>query len=420
MSIDNFQALAQATACVYDDPSEALSLARDVVIRARGASLRAEAHFTVGVALMVLARHSEAVEAFTQSASAATTSRTLRIRTRSLNALSVANNHLGREEDAARDLSAALDCARALGDIELEGVVRMNLGVLAEEFNALAAAEQAYRQALHFLPEGRSRTQCATNLGLRLAHKGSADEARRWLSYAADQARTLRLASTELMTEAAAEWLCARPGNLPRARRQLERLHERAASEQHPSVAVYIGSLLGEVLVWQQDWAAAQALGIDLRICLDRLGWKGPQCELLEWLRAAHQGAGDWASYVEVCAVLQARLTTCLDAVSSPHFAHMLTLVQPREDIAELTELPAIQVHGRRAPTPVTQMRLHQLSDAEREAVRGVVQGLSNAQIAAQLGKSAYTVRNQLAVACAKLGVHTRAQLAVSCAAALG
>lgn len=414
--VDDFQALAQAVACAYEAPDDALSLARNVVARARGASLRAEARFTEGVALMVLARHVEAVTAFTQAAAAATGPRTLRSRTRSLNARSVANDHLGREQDAARDLSAALDCARALGDAALEGVVCMNLGVLAEEFNALNAAELAYRQALRGLPEGRSRAQCATNLGLRLAHKGEPDEARRWLTYAAGQARALRLADTELMTEAAAEWLSARPGDLPRARRQLERLHERAASEQHPAVAAYIGSMLGEVLVWQQDWAAAQALGDALRTGLDRQGWKGPQCELLEWLCAAHQGAGDWAAYAEACAALQARLTACLDAVSGPHFAHMLTLVQPRDGAAELA--PA-QAPGRRASAPVTQMRLHQLSAAERDAVRGVVQGLSNAQIAARLGKSVHTVRNQLAGACAKLGLHTRAQLAVACAAAL-
>ena len=52
------------------------------------------------------------------------------------------------------------------------------------------------------------------------------------------------------------------------------------------------------------------------------------------------------------------------------------------------------------------------LSTRERQIVTGVVRGLSNGLIAAELGLSEQTVKNVLSNIYAKAGVHTRVQLA--------
>jgi DNA-binding NarL/FixJ family response regulator len=58
------------------------------------------------------------------------------------------------------------------------------------------------------------------------------------------------------------------------------------------------------------------------------------------------------------------------------------------------------------------------LTEAEREVVQGVLEGKSNRAIAAERGRSARTVVNQLASAFRKLGVGSRAELAHRLAAA--
>jgi DNA-binding NarL/FixJ family response regulator len=53
------------------------------------------------------------------------------------------------------------------------------------------------------------------------------------------------------------------------------------------------------------------------------------------------------------------------------------------------------------------------LTARERDLVRGVVGGLSNAQIAKQLGLREQTVRNRMSVVFQKVGVSNRLQLAL-------
>jgi len=55
------------------------------------------------------------------------------------------------------------------------------------------------------------------------------------------------------------------------------------------------------------------------------------------------------------------------------------------------------------------------LTEAEREVVRGVLDGRSNAQIASERGTSTNTVANQLRLVYAKLGVSGRLELARRC-----
>ncbi|HTK29992.1 MAG TPA: LuxR C-terminal-related transcriptional regulator [Vicinamibacterales bacterium] len=56
---------------------------------------------------------------------------------------------------------------------------------------------------------------------------------------------------------------------------------------------------------------------------------------------------------------------------------------------------------------------LPHLTAREQDLVRGVVGGLSNAQIAQQLGLREQTVRNRLSVVFQKVGVSNRLQLAL-------
>jgi pimeloyl-ACP methyl ester carboxylesterase/DNA-binding CsgD family transcriptional regulator len=62
------------------------------------------------------------------------------------------------------------------------------------------------------------------------------------------------------------------------------------------------------------------------------------------------------------------------------------------------------------AESPEGRAREAALTPAERDVLRGVAQGLGNAAIARQLGKSEKTVRNQISSIFDKLGVHTRAE----------
>jgi DNA-binding NarL/FixJ family response regulator len=59
------------------------------------------------------------------------------------------------------------------------------------------------------------------------------------------------------------------------------------------------------------------------------------------------------------------------------------------------------------------QQTMPHLTAREMDLVRGVVGGLSNAQIAQQLGLREQTVRNRLSVVFQKVGVSNRLQLAL-------
>jgi DNA-binding NarL/FixJ family response regulator len=59
------------------------------------------------------------------------------------------------------------------------------------------------------------------------------------------------------------------------------------------------------------------------------------------------------------------------------------------------------------------QQTMPHLTAREMDLVRGVVGGLSNAQIAEQLGLREQTVRNRLSVVFQKVGVTNRLQLAI-------
>jgi DNA-binding CsgD family transcriptional regulator len=54
-----------------------------------------------------------------------------------------------------------------------------------------------------------------------------------------------------------------------------------------------------------------------------------------------------------------------------------------------------------------------ELTQAERIVLRQMLEGMSNAQIAADRGRALRTVINQVASIFAKLGVHSRAELAL-------
>jgi DNA-binding NarL/FixJ family response regulator len=53
------------------------------------------------------------------------------------------------------------------------------------------------------------------------------------------------------------------------------------------------------------------------------------------------------------------------------------------------------------------------LTPRERQIIRAVARGLGNREIAAELGISAQTVKNQLSTVYSKVGVKSRVQLAL-------
>jgi DNA-binding NarL/FixJ family response regulator len=55
----------------------------------------------------------------------------------------------------------------------------------------------------------------------------------------------------------------------------------------------------------------------------------------------------------------------------------------------------------------------HKLTDREREIVKGIAHGRTNREVAADLGISEQTVKNQLTVVFQKLHVKNRLELAV-------
>ncbi len=66
---------------------------------------------------------------------------------------------------------------------------------------------------------------------------------------------------------------------------------------------------------------------------------------------------------------------------------------------------------------PITQDDVtRQLTTAEREIVRALLSGKSNAEIARERGSAERTVANQVASAYRKLAVRSRAELAARCA----
>lgn len=447
---NTIQRLAEALTGVYARPLEVIALAEGIARRTGNPVSLAHAHFAHAVALGALTRYAEAVQEFTLAVAFCRGLRMMRLRVRVLILRGLSQILLSCEEAAARDLADALDGARALGDPFLEGAVCANAGELAEGCGADDAAERFLRHALACLPPGvPHRVAPLVTLAMVLVRRGDAgDEAEALLREALATEPSLSSTQNIRTAEATLAWLRGRRGDLARARQQLEQMRQQAHGQGEANLEVFVSSLLGEVMVWQQDWEAAVRLGTRLMANLDHCGWQGARLAVPEWLRRACEGAANWSGLAASAVAQRERLHRCLQVVGGAHFAHLLTMVPdlpatptPRGHTAFLeaggemvawSAAGALPAPAREPPPPartrsepdrgsarVAARRIRELSPAQREVVRGVVQGLSNAQIGQQLGKSAHTVRNQLADACARLGVRTRVQLAVACAAAL-
>lgn len=74
--------------------------------------------------------------------------------------------------------------------------------------------------------------------------------------------------------------------------------------------------------------------------------------------------------------------------------------------------MPLLAVEDEPDPRTVTSDPLSSLSRRQREVAELVSLGLTNKEIATELGTSAHTVRNQLVAAFERLGVATRSELA--------
>ncbi|MBK6533878.1 MAG: helix-turn-helix transcriptional regulator [Deltaproteobacteria bacterium] len=74
--------------------------------------------------------------------------------------------------------------------------------------------------------------------------------------------------------------------------------------------------------------------------------------------------------------------------------------------------MPLLAVEDEPDPKSVTSDPLSSLSRRQREVAELVSLGLTNKEIATELGTSAHTVRNQLVAAFERLGVATRSELA--------
>jgi DNA-binding CsgD family transcriptional regulator/tetratricopeptide (TPR) repeat protein len=409
---DDIQHLAQAVSSAGQEPEQALALARGVWTRSRSGPVRAEAARTEAVAQLMLGRYVEGTEALTRAIALCRGPQSLLRRGRCLNARSVAFSLLAREDEAANDLAEALQVARMLGQLELEGLVSLNAGVMAEQFGALTQAALCWEQALARLPDGAYKAAAAGNLGMLYAREGRWPLAQSMAQLAIGMAQAAGVRDTVCLARGALAWMHGAQGEPAQARRALEALVAQARDTDNEVCEIHLSCLLGEALVWQRDWTAALALGQALMARLDARHWDEPRRELLAWLRRAAEGAGDWAVLATASTAAQAWQARSMHIVTAPGFVRLLSLMQqhpPLNGQATVENTPA----GGALP-------LKLLSEAERAAVRGVAQGWSNLQIAAALGKSENTVRNQLSSARAKLGLATRSQLAAACGRAFG
>jgi two-component system nitrate/nitrite response regulator NarL len=115
------------------------------------------------------------------------------------------------------------------------------------------------------------------------------------------------------------------------------------------------------------------------------------------------------AAHADIRAAIQAGVRGFIPKTSSPeHFAHALQIL-----LAGGSSIPAEVFIDRPAANDLSEPWLAQMSEREREVLRGVAQGLSNKEIARHMKLAEVTIKLHLRNIFRKMDVKSRAEAAV-------
>lgn len=396
--------LARAIALAAARPQDSLQAAQ-AVLATRGLkpAQRSDAHRARCAALVHAGQPDQAAEAAHAAILAAQQAADPLREARAQVALGAARLLEGHDGDALDALLAALVTAGPQS--EIAAVACANLGLLAEQLGEYHMSLEFAQRSRALLPPGMARAAAALNAAAMLGRlnrlpeaRASAEEALAQLTRPADDRQRLD-------ARAMLAWLDARQGRPAAAAALLQQVVGEAETAGLQHAALNARRLWVEALLMAD--LPEQAARVGEQTLADQQRLQNPQREprdldLRLWLAQAHAQVGNWP---RACELLRQQLLQQLQLSTDPEVLHLrrqlLAALDSTQAAPPMTGEPAYGVAAgvaRRLGLRVDDTRL----------LRGIHEGRTNPEIAADMGLSVHAVRNRLSRVMRRLGVGTR------------
>ena len=393
--------VAKAVASLGKAPRDAMLLAEQALTTpGLSPGLRLDAMRVQGVAHHQLGQLSEALAIFSCIQPEAHRLGDLRREARAWADVGVIQLFQGQLESALQALATAISMAGP--GTELALIAFSNVGLIAEQVAEYQLFLEFTQSAIAGMATSPQRTTNFINCAVALIRLERFDEARRYLDDAMAQCDPSVVSANSIAANSLIFWLDAKCGQGEQAATQLEMLITAAIAHGLKVSEFNTRMILGEVQMMQGMYARAVAT---VESCKDLTVVCGAslEIEVAQWLSKCFAELGRWQEAYQTLLSAKARARTT--ASMHEHF-----LLARRFISAQDARMPSTAGDKRQAVQTMTALaRKIGLSPSDVTMLDAVTRGLSNREIAGEVGLSANTVRNRLAGVMRKLGVNSRA-----------
>lgn len=393
--------LARAVSLSAARPQDSLQAAQ-AVLATRGLkpAQRSDAHRARCAALVHAGQYRDGAEAARAAILAAQQANDPLREARAQVALGVASLLQGHQDDAVQALSAALSIAGPQSEIAATALA--NLGLLAEQLGEHLLSLEFAQRSHALLPAGMPRAAAALNAAATLGRLNRLPEARASAEEALAQLNRPAEERQRLDARAVLAWLDARQGRPATALASLEQVvAEAEAAGLHPA-AMNARRLWVEALLMADLPDQAVRMGEQTLADGQRLQGDAHDPDLRLWLAQAHAQSGNWPRAYEL---LRQQLLHQVQLGTDP------AVLRRRQQLLATLDLTQAPADGTGAPVYGVAAGVAKrlgLSVDDTRLLRGIHDGLTNPEIAADMGLSVHAVRNRLSRVMRRLGVGTR------------
>ena len=396
--------VAKAVASLGSDPRDAMRLAEQALTTpGLSPGLRLDAMRVQGVAHHQLGQLAEALAVFSCIQPEAHRLGDVRREARAWADVGVIQLFQGQLECALQALATAISMAGP--GTELALIAFSNVGLIAEQVAEYHLFLEFTQSAIAGMATSPQRTTNTINCAVALTRLERFDEARRYLEDALAQCDHSVVSINSIAAHSLIFWLDVKCGHGERAATQLEMLIATAMAHGLKVSEFNTRMILGEVQMMQGMYARAVAT---VESCKDLTVVCGAslEIEVANWLSKCFAELGRWQEAYQTLLSVKARARTT--ASMHEHFLLARRFINAR---GARTPVPGNETQPTNQSISALARKVG-MSPTDVDLLKGVTRGLSNREIAEQVGLSAYTVRNRLARVMRKLGVNSRAAAA--------